>query len=136
MPHNCEFAKLIYTFCECVFAFFKIEYMLSRYKTHYCKSIIGRAKRAPHWGVQSRFRVIYIMYVGRRFVYNCLWETHTKNGMPKCMGGITWSKHAHATSHFCDFETKCRLETLILPSSGRSKSHCDIRIINFYYMLD
>ena len=23
----------------------------------------GRAKRAPHWGVQSRFRVIYI-YVG------------------------------------------------------------------------
>ena len=22
--------------------------------------IIGRAKRAPHWGVQSRFRVIYI----------------------------------------------------------------------------
>ena len=21
---------------------------------------IGRAKRAPHWGVQSRFRVIYI----------------------------------------------------------------------------
>ena len=33
--------------------------------------VIGRAKRAPHWGVQSRFRVIYIyvyiyvyMYVG------------------------------------------------------------------------
>ena len=26
--------------------------------------IIGRAKRAPHWGVQSRFRVIYVgMYV-------------------------------------------------------------------------
>ena len=23
--------------------------------------IIGREKRAPHWGVQSRFRVIYIM---------------------------------------------------------------------------
>ena len=22
--------------------------------------LIGRAKRAPHWGVQSRFRVIYI----------------------------------------------------------------------------
>ena len=21
--------------------------------------VIGRAKRAPHWGVQSRFRVIY-----------------------------------------------------------------------------
>ena len=27
--------------------------------------IIGRAKRAPHWGVQSRFRVIYIyIYIG------------------------------------------------------------------------
>ena len=25
--------------------------------------LIGQAKRAPHWGVQSRFRVIYI-YVG------------------------------------------------------------------------
>ena len=24
------------------------------------KKVIGRAKRAPHWGVQSRFRVIYI----------------------------------------------------------------------------
>ena len=23
--------------------------------------VIGRAKRAPHWGVQSRFRDIYIM---------------------------------------------------------------------------
>ena len=23
--------------------------------------VIGRAKRAPHWGVQSRFRVIYVM---------------------------------------------------------------------------
>ena len=23
--------------------------------------VIGRAKRAPHWGVQSRFRVIYII---------------------------------------------------------------------------
>ena len=27
-------------------------------------TVIGRAKRAPHWGVQSRFRVIYVgMYV-------------------------------------------------------------------------
>ena len=32
--------------------------------------LVGRAKRAPHWGVQSRFRVIYIgecgstLYVG------------------------------------------------------------------------
>ena len=24
---------------------------------------IGRAKRAPHWGVQSRFRVIYVIVI-------------------------------------------------------------------------
>ena len=35
--------------------------------------VIGRAKRAPHWGVQSRFRVIYIcryvcMYVCLSYV--------------------------------------------------------------------
>ena len=29
---------------------------------------IGRAKRAPHWGVQSRFRVIYI-YI---YIYICV----------------------------------------------------------------
>ena len=26
--------------------------------------IIGQAKRAPHWGVQSRFRVIYVTGFG------------------------------------------------------------------------
>ena len=31
------------------------------------KVIVGRAKRAPHWGVQSRFRVTYICYI-----YVCL----------------------------------------------------------------
>ena len=32
--------------------------------------VIGRAKRAPHWGVQSRFRVIYIyMYICRYVSY-------------------------------------------------------------------
>ena len=34
--------------------------------------VIGRAKRAPHWGVQSRFRVIYIcQYVVCRMSYVC-----------------------------------------------------------------
>ena len=54
--------------------------------------IIGRAKRAPHWGVQSRFRVIYIyiyIYVG---MYVC-------RG-PKSVGGITWAKCAHAQSQY------------------------------------
>ena len=63
---------------------------------------IGRAKRAPHWGVQSRFRVIYIicMYVYMyvcRYVFDCLWEKNTKkNCMLNCVGGITYSKHARA----------------------------------------
>ena len=48
--------------------------------------LIGRAKRAPHCGVQSRFRVIYYMCQ-----FLCL-------GMPNCVGGITWPKNAHA--HF------------------------------------
>ena len=30
--------------------------------------IIGRAKRAPHWGVQSRFRVIYTYIYVCRYV--------------------------------------------------------------------
>ena len=30
--------------------------------------VIGRAKRAPHWAVQSRFRVILCLYVCR-YVY-------------------------------------------------------------------
>ena len=48
--------------------------------------IIGRAKRAPHLGVQSRFRVIYICrYVCRG---------------PKSVGGITWAKRAHAQSQY------------------------------------
>ena len=44
--------------------------------------IIGRAKRAPHWGVQSRFCVIYIymcMYIcmssivhGEKIQNNCM----------------------------------------------------------------
>ena len=42
--------------------------------------MIGLAKRAPNWGVQSRFRVIY---VGRSVCLSC----------PKCVGGITWAMH-------------------------------------------
>ena len=51
--------------------------------------LIGRAKRAPHWGVQSRFRVIYIyIYVGMSVV------------VQKSVGGITWAKRAHAQSQY------------------------------------
>ena len=54
--------------------------------------LIGRAKRAPHWGVQSRFRVIYV-YI---YVYMSVCLVCQIN----CVGGITWTKHAHAQSLF------------------------------------
>ena len=45
--------------------------------------LVGRAKRAPHWGVQSRFHVIYICrYVCR---YVCMSVVCQIN----CVGGIT-----------------------------------------------
>ena len=47
--------------------------------------LIGRAKRAPHWGVQSRFRVIYI-YICCRYVV-CLMSVVCQIN---CLGGITW----------------------------------------------
>ena len=37
-----------------------------------------------HWAVQSRFRVIYIYM----HVYDCLWETHTKNLYAKMWFGV------------------------------------------------
>ena len=50
-------------------------------------SHIGRAKRAPHWGVQARFRVIC------RYVCRVL----------ECVGGITC---AHAQSQFWAVKTE------------------------------
>ena len=44
---------------------------------------IGRAKRAPHLRVQSRFRVIYIHI----YIYVCMYVYHM-------------SKHSHAQSQF------------------------------------
>ena len=31
--------------------------------TYIVDFVIGRAKRDPHWGVQSRFRVIYVIVI-------------------------------------------------------------------------
>ena len=50
--------------------------------------LIGLAKRAPHWGVQSRFHVIYMC----RYVCRVL----------KCVGGLTY---AHAQSQFWAVKT-------------------------------
>ena len=44
-------------------------------------SVIGQAKRAPHWGVQSRCRVIYI--VGMSYVVCQIY----------CVGGSMWPTH-------------------------------------------
>ena len=75
--------------------------------------IIGRVKRAPHWAVQLRFRVIYVFGVSM-FVYG---KPIQKICMPRCVDGITWSKHVHAQSQFWEFETKSHL---ILPSSSKT----------------
>ena len=48
--------------------------------------IIGQAKRAPHWGVQSRFRVIYMYVCMSSIVHG---KKIQKNCMLKCVGGIT-----------------------------------------------
>ena len=54
--------------------------------------IIGQVKRAPHWGVQSRFRVIYVLV--------CM-----STIMQKCLGRIMLPKHAHAQSQFWAVKT-------------------------------
>ena len=57
--------------------------------SHYASRdfVIGRAKRAPHWGVQSRFRVIYVcIYVYMLSVRRSMSVVCQIN----CVGGITW----------------------------------------------
>ena len=68
-----------------------------------CVYIIGRAKRATHWGIQSRFRVIYICVC--RFVYG---KPYKKYVCQKCVGEITWPKHAHAQSLFWAVKTELK----------------------------
>ena len=43
--------------------------------------LIGRAKRAPHWGVQSRFRVIYIYspLPGQLGISDIVWYASLQN---------------------------------------------------------
>ena len=48
---------------------------------------VGRAKRAPHWGIQSRFRVIYI------YIYMLSVCCMSVVCQINCVGGITWPTH-------------------------------------------
>ena len=59
--------------------------------TIFLVSLIGRAKRAPHWGVQSRFRVIYIYMSVCRMSVVC---------QINCVGGITCGPRACSKSFF------------------------------------
>ena len=72
--------------------------------------IIGRAKRAPHWAVQLRFRVIYIrMYVGL---------STKKIHMPKIVGGRGPNTR------------------MLKVSLGRLELNCDTHSIHFDYTLE
>ena len=57
-----------------------------RCQTIFIKLIIGRAKRAPHCAVQSKFRMIYICNVGLSR------ESHTKNMYAKMRGRNAWAE--------------------------------------------
>ena len=76
------------------------------------KQLIGRAKRDPHWGVQSRFRVIHIyVSVGR---YVCR--------VQKYIGGITWPKHVHAQSQIWATYDTCVIHFDYRISLNRSRT--------------
>ena len=63
--------------------------------------IIGRAKRAPHWGVQSRFRVIYIYIYIYMLSVCCMSVVCQIN----CVGGITYGPRACSKSFFLAVKT-------------------------------
>ena len=54
-----------------------------------------------------------------RYVSLSTGNPYKKRRMPKCVGGITWPKHAHAQSQF-----------------WAVKTDLDTRIIHFYYTLE
>ena len=76
--------------------------------------IIGRAKRVPHWGVQSRFRVIYIC----RYVWSVVCQIN-------CVGGITWTKHAHAQSQVWGLKPTCDTRAIHLDYYASSSFRMD-----------
>ena len=62
------------------------------------RKVIGRAKRAPHWGVQSRFRVIYIYMLSVCLVCQITWN-HV-NQTRACSNSVLGSKIRPVTPIF------------------------------------
>ena len=66
--------------------------------------LVGRAKRAPHWGVQSRFCVIYV----------CMSSIVYGKTIQKIVCYNAWEDLSNPNIRmfkvqFCEFEMKCRL---------------------------
>ena len=67
-----------------VFVIFRNELALKQMGTIF---LVGRAKRAPHWGVQSRFRMIYIIYILEKWF-------------------PLWGERAHSLKLFCMYDKR------------------------------
>ena len=95
----------------------------------------------PHTGLFNRDFASYIymyvcMYVGMSVCLRLSMGNPYKKSYAKRHGKNYVVQHAHAQGQFWEFETKCPLESLILPSSGRLKQTCDTSIIHLYYILE
>ena len=86
---------------------------------------VGQVKRDPTLGCSIEISLDLCRYV-------CLRETHTKNLYAKMRVRNYMVQTRACSKSVWEFETEYHLESLILPSSGRFKPTCDIRIINFY----
>ena len=64
--------------------------------------VIGRAKRAPHWGVQSRFRVIYNVSVICQITWNHVNQTRA------CSKSVLGGKIRLVTSPYYSFRLYAR----------------------------
>ena len=75
-----------------------------------------------------------------QFVYDCLWEAHTKNGMQNAWAELRVPNTRMLKVSFGSLKQSAdynfRLEFLILLSEDRLKPTCDTRIIHFYYTLE
>ena len=68
-----------------------------------CVASIWASEASPTLGcsIEISRDILYVCV----YVYDCLWETHTKNSYAKMCGQNYVVKHAHAQSQFWEFET-------------------------------